>query len=498
MTIRTAVPALLMTLMTVTPSLAAPALRSAGIETGPALAEMGQSEVGHALYDDAVIPVIGNTPGIGGSYFRTTLHLVNATDEVMEGEIVFIDPSIPPYPYLIPPGQTRFIDDLLPAWFAGLTSADVRRLRGPLPVTVAHVFNDDLELGTSGLIERAIPLQSTLAPGDRATLLLPTNQTATRFNVGLRSMGDGLAVRVYHRNSSSGLVRTFDRILPPSSLIHESFEAFAGASSIGTDSLTFEVLSGRGVIYGAATDNGTNDPNIQIAAKEEPPLSGRYILPVAGSVEGRFGSRFATGLQIYNRSNGPLSATIRFHPAGVAGSDADPQIVVNVPAFGSASTSNVVSAIGADGLGSLDVIVSGAVRPVLLGRIYSIADGGETSLMTELVPEENALRATDSGVVVAPADPQNLRFNLGVRTLAEGVRMTATVRNAEGDVIRVAGLEFPGTYFLQAPAADLLGLESFEGNESVMFTIEEGAAIVYGVWTDNSTQDPAIQHAVRP
>ncbi|HEX7706965.1 MAG TPA: hypothetical protein VF701_10960, partial [Thermoanaerobaculia bacterium] len=237
MTIRTAVLALLMTLlMTLTPG-----------------AAQGTEASSHAINDDAVIPVIGNTPGVGGSYFRTTLHLVNATEEVMEGEITFIDASLPPYPYLIPPGQTRFIDDLLPAWFVGLTSAGVHRLRGPLPVTLAHVFNDDLELGTSGLIERAIPLQSTLAAGDRATLLLPINSTATRFNVGLRSMGDGLAVRVYHRNSSSGLVRTFDRILPPSSLIHEPFEAFAGASSIGTDSLTFEVLSGRGVIYGAAT-----------------------------------------------------------------------------------------------------------------------------------------------------------------------------------------------------------------------------------------------------
>ena len=35
------------------------------------------------------------------------------------------------------------------------------------PVTVAHVFNDAFERGTSGVIEHAIPLQSTLEPGDR-------------------------------------------------------------------------------------------------------------------------------------------------------------------------------------------------------------------------------------------------------------------------------------------------------------------------------------------
>ncbi|HEX8619305.1 MAG TPA: MBG domain-containing protein, partial [Thermoanaerobaculia bacterium] len=43
----------------------------------------------------AVLPAVGNTPGDNGSYFRTTVHLTNATDEEAEGEITFIDPSLP-------------------------------------------------------------------------------------------------------------------------------------------------------------------------------------------------------------------------------------------------------------------------------------------------------------------------------------------------------------------------------------------------------------------
>jgi hypothetical protein len=32
----------------------------------------------------------------------------------------------------------------------------------------------------------------------------------------------------------------------------------------------------------------------------------------------------------------------------------------------------------------------------------------------------------------------------------------------------------------------------------VAFTIEEGSAVIYATWTDNVTQDPAMQYGVRP
>jgi hypothetical protein len=138
------------------------------------------------------------------------------------------------------------------------------------------------------------------------------------------------------------------------------------------------------------------------------------------------------------------------------------------------------------------------VRPVLLARIYSIADIGQTSLMTELVPLEDVLVAGETGAFVAPAVPGALRFNIGVRTLSEGARVTATVRNPEGDVVRIVPLVFPPTWFAHTDAMSLLGIPSFAGNESVAFTIDEGSAVLYGVWTDNVTQDPAMQYAVRP
>jgi hypothetical protein len=452
--------------------------------------------LGLPVNDDAIIPIVGTARGAEGSFFRTTVHLVNATDVLMEGEITFIDARIPRYPYRLEPNATLFIDDLLPATFSGLTSANIRRLRGPLPVVVAHVFNDAEEEGTSGLIERAVPLASALEAGDRAVLITPSDPVTTRFNVGLRSLAEGMTVRVERRNGEGLLVSTFLRMLPPSTLVQESATVLLGQAAGSSESLTFEVLAGGGVIYGAATDNGANDPNMQLATELAPLHSGRYVLPVAGAVQGQFDSRFATGLQLHNPTNLPLTATLTFHPAGRSASANDPQLFVAVAPHATKAFDDVVTAMGATGLGSLDMTVAASSAPVLLARIYSIADDGQTSMTTELVPEEEALTEGESGVIAAPHTPAESRFNIGIRTLAAGARITATVRNHEGDVLRVTPLTYAPSFFTQSSAETLLGIP-FTGDESVVFTIEEGSATIYGVWTDNITQDPALQYAVR-
>ncbi len=448
--------------------------------------------------EDAVIPVVGMTHGFGGSLFRTTVTLVNAAEETMEGELTFIDGSLPPYPYMLGPGETRFIEDLLPPAFNGLTSANLRRLRGPLPVAIAHVFNDGADLGTSGLIERAIPSGDFLNPGDRAVLITPIDPVTTRFNVGLRSMSEGLAVRVTRRTAAGALLGTINRTLPPSTLVHEAAATFLGAAIGSSESLTFEILAGSGVIYGAATDNGTNDPNMQIARKlVDVVRSGRYVLPVAGAINGLFDSRFATGLQLHNPTDHPFDATLTFHPGGVSGSHTDPHLDVTVPAYGTAALDDVVAAMLTTGLGSLDVVTPHTVDAVLLARVYSIADIGQTSMMTELILAEEALRSGEEGVIAAPHAPDESRFNIGIRTISDGAHLTATVRNKSGDVVRVVSRTFPATYFVQTDAASLLGVP-FTGDESVRFTMHGGNAVIYGVWTDNVTQDPAMQYAARP
>ncbi|HET7433686.1 MAG TPA: MBG domain-containing protein [Thermoanaerobaculia bacterium] len=455
---------------------------------------------GTPLDFDAVIPVVGNVPGAGGSLFRTTVHLTNATDTIEEGEITFVDATLPAVHFQLAPHETRFLDDLLPAAYHSLTSANVRRLRGPLPSILAHVFNDQAEHGTSGLLERAIPIERTLTAGDRAVLVTPIDPIAARMNIGLRSFADGLLVRITRRAADGTLLGTTDHAVAPSTLEQQPASALVAAPIGISESLTFEVLNGGGVIYGSATDNGTNDPNMQMAAElGAAPRSGRYVLAVAGSTAGQFNSHFSTGLQIHNPAATAMTAMLTFHPQGSSGSAFDPHRAITIEPHATAAMDDVVASIaaGINGLGSLDVATDAATAPVLLARVYSIAAEGESSLTTPLVAEEDVLAAGEEGVLAAPHALAAHRFNIGVRTLGSGARITATVRNQSGAVLRVVPLSFAPSYFGQSSAASLLGI-ALTGDESIVFAIDEGSAIVYGTWTDNITQDLALQYAVRP
>ncbi|HEX8154357.1 MAG TPA: hypothetical protein VF698_14580, partial [Thermoanaerobaculia bacterium] len=326
------------------------------------------------------------------------------------------------------------------------------------------------------MIERAIPLAEVLGPGAVVTLLTPIDPQTTRFNLGIRSMAAGLSVRMTRRAADGRVLATTTRELPPSTLIHEPL--VSGSS----DALTFEVLTGAGVIYGAATDNGTNDPNLQLATRA---ASGRFVLPVAGSVDGAFGSRFATGLQLHNPGAEAQNVVLTFGARSVQ---------VPIAARSTFASNDVIAFLGATGIGSLDIAASAPVAGV--ARIYSIVPAGETSLMTELVPVDRALQRGETGVLVAPHLPRDMRFNIGWRAFEAGANLTVTIRSAAGEVIKTTALHLPPTAFAQSEASALLGIP-FNGDESIAFTVEEGSAIVYGTWTDNITQDPALQYAVR-
>ena len=440
--------------------------------------------------DNAVIPVVGNTRGVGGALFRTTVHLVNASGQRITGEITFIDDRVPRYPYDIEAGDTLFIDDLLPESYSGLTSANVIRQTGPLPTAVVHVFDDGGILGTEGMIERIVRAEEALVVGDSGVLLSPIDPVAARFTVGMRSLSSGLTFRVTRRSAAGVFLGTVTRAMPPNALTHEPVSMLIGENIGSSESLTFEILEGSGVIYGTATDNGTNDPNMQIASRVlDSGVTERFVLPVAGRTLGAFGSDFATDVQIHNPSPVQITGTLTFRPALL-------EIPVTIEPFATLPLPDIfVRRFLATGLGALDLTVTAAVRPVAVARVFNFADEGQTSVSMTFVPQEDVLVAGDEGVLAAPHLPDAARFNIGVRALT-AVRATATVRSADGEVLRTVPLTFGDESFQQSAASVLLGY-TFTGDESVVFRIEEGSAVIYGVWTDNVTQDPALQYAVR-
>jgi hypothetical protein len=80
---------------------------------------------------------------------------------------------------------------------------------------------------------------------------------------------------------------------------------------------------------------------------------------------------------------------------------------------------------------------------------------------------------------------------IGIRTMALGVDVQATVRDAQNRVVRTARRRFGANRLIQESAQQFLGA-SLGGGESIAVTVISGSGIVYAASGDNATSTPHI------
>jgi hypothetical protein len=228
-----------------------------------------------------IFPIVGSTPGTNGAYFRTSVQLHNPGSVPMAGRIVFHpsgaagSDSDPALPYSLEQGETQSIADLLPAMGAsGLGSADIEITSGGAPVVTARVFNDAGASGTTGFTEEAMRAEEALQSGQTGILLIPPDFTVARFNVGVRTLGEGASATFTLRNAAGTVVGSNTRAFP--SNYHEQQDAVGFLQVIEVPpggSISITVSSGAGIFYGATVDNTTGDPSFQIGSSPAPLLT---------------------------------------------------------------------------------------------------------------------------------------------------------------------------------------------------------------------------------
>ena len=228
------------------------------------------------------------------------------------------------------------------------------------------------------------------------------------------------------------------------------------------------------------------------------PQAATGVLTVVGSAPGTSGSYFKTAVQLYNPASSAISGKIIFHVQGASGSDADPALAYSLPSHATVSYADLLPAMGiASGLGSADIVADGtSPLPSVLLRVFNDAGVlGTSGLTEEVVPPDAALHAGDSGVLFAPADIHAFRLNVGVRTLSAGASMNITVRDKDGVVVKTTAHTYGPTFFTQPSATSILDGYTLAGGETITFDVTDGAAIMYGSTTDNTTNDPSVQFA---
>jgi streptogramin lyase len=223
--------------------------------------------------DSRILPVVGSTVGVGGSFFRTAVQIHNPTSEQMTGRFVYHPSgesgasSDPALFYSLSPGQTRSIADLLPAiGHSGLGSADIEVTAGLAPTMTVRVFNDAGAAGTLGFTEEPMRAGDALTPEVSGVLLVPADPTRFRFNVGVRTLEAASTATLTLRDASGAIVKTVSREFLPT--FHEQLSAgeFLGVSTLPAGgSIGISMSSGSAIFYGATVDNTTGDPSLQVA-----------------------------------------------------------------------------------------------------------------------------------------------------------------------------------------------------------------------------------------
>jgi hypothetical protein len=220
----------------------------------------------------STIPVVGSVAGAFGSFFRTSLTLANPGSIEIHGKLQFraagragsdSDPNID---YLIPAnGTLNFADIIATMSLSGVGSLDILTTGSPTPIATARVFNDTGATGTSGLAEDAVPAGSDYF--SVASVYIPEDLANYRLNVGIRTItAADVTVDVY---DAAG-VRQSTTVKPYAANYFEQVTASqflnGGAVPPGGKIIVSSFGEKEFIVYGAVTDNRTQDPSLRIGS----------------------------------------------------------------------------------------------------------------------------------------------------------------------------------------------------------------------------------------
>jgi hypothetical protein len=224
------------------------------------------------------------------------------------------------------------------------------------------------------------------------------------------------------------------------------------------------------------------------------PMQLTRILPVVGSLHGNFGSFFKTSVQLFNPTGATVSGNIVYHPTEGTG---DATLAYALAPGKSIAWDDLLPAMGRSGLGTADIVSdAGSAMPASSVRVFNDAGtDGTTGLNEDALGSADSLHAGQTGVLIAPNDFTRFRLNVGIRSLAERVLLTITVRDRDGVVLKTLERDFDPTHFEQPTSAGFLGGFALTGGEAITIHVNSGTAILYGATTDNKTNDPSIQVA---
>lgn len=229
------------------------------------------------------------------------------------------------------------------------------------------------------------------------------------------------------------------------------------------------------------------------------PITNRKIIPVAGSTAGVNGSQFRTALTLHHY---PLTkGRVYFRPAGTIATANDPFITYDFGDNGTEPTrihyDDVVAAMGASGIGSLEIVPDAGTRnavPEIETRVYNVTPEGTFGSRVPAVWIGDWIRdpGLDEPMItlsIPPVEPE-FRRNVGFRALTN-VAYRITIRKPGEPSRSIVGRTAPANYTYFASLDEFIG-EPVSHDTHVRVTFFSGYAIGFRTETENFTNDPTV------
>lgn len=230
------------------------------------------------------------------------------------------------------------------------------------------------------------------------------------------------------------------------------------------------------------------------ASSSDPVLVG--VIPAVGSVQGVGGAAFRTTFQSTNEGEAPLKVIYRYHPSKTSGSASDPSTTLVIPPHATDST-DILSAIGVTGLGSLDVL-STTWSPLVTAHVFNDTANGTNGFIEPMNFVREAIRSGATFRLVIPTDTANYRTNIGSRSLTSAMTVGCFLYDAAGQRAGSVSKSYPANYFEQVTLQEFIGASvAIPPAGTLDCQAFGGDLIIYSSITDNKTNDSAIYVALR-
>ena len=203
------------------------------------------------------------------------------------------------------------------------------------------------------------------------------------------------------------------------------------------------------------------------------------------------GADWSTDAVFLNPGDAELAVDLALLPSGVRG-DGEPDLGLTVPAHGQRVLSDVVAAMGLEGVGGLEV-VSSAPGLVAASRTFSSEQGGTFGQHIAAVAEDQALIGGEEYVLAGLAENGGFHTNLGLLNLgSEPIGVSVALYDVDGTALGTVSVGAAGGAFSQSVSVFALFTEAeVRGGFAVIScSADDARYLAYASVVDDGSHDP--------